>query len=84
MHLSRENGFAVADIADTGIGVADDLPHIFGRFYRAGRVRSRDSGGSGLGLAIGNWIVQAHGGEIRVQSEVAKGSSFRVKSPIYS
>jgi two-component system, OmpR family, heavy metal sensor histidine kinase CusS len=85
VHLSRENGFAVADIADTGIGVAnEDLPHIFDRFYRADRARSRDFGGSGLGLAIGSWIVQAHGGEIHVHSEISKGSSFQVKLPIYS
>ncbi|HVB59115.1 MAG TPA: heavy metal sensor histidine kinase [Candidatus Acidoferrales bacterium] len=85
VHLSREDGFVIADIADTGIGVADeDLPHIFERFYRADRARSRDSGGSGLGLAIGSWIAQAHGGEIRVQSKIAKGSSFQIRLPIYS
>ena len=85
VHLNREDGFAIADITDTGIGVADDdLPHIFDRFYRADRARSRDWGGSGLGLAIGSWIAQAHGGEIRVQSRVSMGSSFQVRLPIYS
>jgi heavy metal sensor kinase len=82
--LNQEDGFAVAAICDTGIGVsAEDLPHIFERFYRADRARTRDSGGSGLGLAIGSWIAQVHGGEIRVQSEPSRGSCFEVRLPLY-
>ncbi|HYL69145.1 MAG TPA: heavy metal sensor histidine kinase [Candidatus Limnocylindria bacterium] len=83
LHLSTDDGFAVTEIRDTGIGIAaEDLPHIFDRFYRADRARSRETGGTGLGLAIGRWIVDAHGGEIRVQSEPAKGSSFQVRLPL--
>lgn len=81
--LSTEDGFAVAEIRDTGIGIAaKDIAHIFDRFYRADRARSRETGGTGLGLAIGHWIAHAHGGEIRVQSEPSKGSSFQVRLPL--
>jgi signal transduction histidine kinase len=83
--LARDDGFAVAEIRDSGIGIApDDMPHIFDRFYRADRARNREPGGAGLGLAIGQWIAQAHGGEIRVESEMAKGSSFKVRLPVRS
>jgi signal transduction histidine kinase len=81
--LSTDDGFAVAEIRDTGIGIAaKDIAHIFDRFYRADRARSRETGGTGLGLAIGHWIAHAHGGEIRVQSEPSKGSSFQVRLPL--
>jgi heavy metal sensor kinase len=85
VQLNSEDGFAVAAIRDTGIGVSsEDLPHIFERFYRADRARTRDSGGSGLGLAIGSWVAQVHGGEIRVQSEPSRGSCFEVRLPLAS
>ena len=81
--LASTDGFAVAEIRDTGIGISsDDMPHIFDRFYRADRARTREPGGAGLGLAIGKWIAHAHGGEIRVASEIAKGSSFEVCIPL--
>jgi heavy metal sensor kinase len=81
--LGADDGFALAEIRDSGIGIsAEDLPHIFDRFYRADRARTRDPGGAGLGLAIGQWIAQAHGGDIHVQSEPAKGTSFQVRIPI--
>ena len=81
--LSSKNGSAVGEVRDTGIGItAEDLPNIFKRFYRADKARSRESGGAGLGLSIGRWIVEAHGGEIEVQSTPQRGSVFRVKLPL--
>ena len=69
-------------VEDTGSGIATEhLPHIFERFYRADRVRDRESGGTGLGLAIAQEIVLAHNGTINVQSEVGKGSVFTVSLP---
>jgi len=83
VRLDSQNGFATASIHDSGIGIAaSDMPHIFERFYRADVARSRDIGGIGLGLAIGNWIAQVHNGEIRVESELAKGSRFEVRLPL--
>jgi signal transduction histidine kinase len=72
-------------VRDTGIGIAaSDLPHVFDRFWRADRVRSRASerGGFGLGLAISQWIVQAHGGTLTVQSRLGRGSVFTVVLPV--
>ncbi|MBL8063447.1 MAG: HAMP domain-containing protein [Anaerolineales bacterium] len=64
-------------VSDTGEGIrAEDLPHIFDGFYRGEKSRSRATGGAGLGLAISRGIVQAHGGDIRVESEVSHGSRF--------
>ena len=72
----------VATVADTGIGIsAADLPHVFERFYRVDRARSRELGGAGLGLAIGRWIAEAHGGTIFAESALDGGSSFRVRLP---
>ena len=71
-------------VEDTGIGIpAADLPHIFERFYRADKVRSREVGGTGLGLSIGRWIASAHGGEIKVESSTA-GSAFIFRLPLVS
>ncbi len=70
-------------ISDTGIGIdAGDIPHIFERFYRADRARSRASGGSGLGLAITHEIIARHSGSVNVESEVGVGSTFIVRLPV--
>lgn len=77
--LERRDGYAVASVSDTGIGIArQDIPLVFDRFWRADKARSREEGGAGLGLSIAKWIVDTHGGSIEVESEIDKGSTFRV------
>jgi len=81
--LTSGPDFAVIEVQDTGIGIgAADLPHIFERFYRADRARSRELGGAGLGLSIARWIAEAHGGSIHVQSTLGAGSVFQVRLPV--
>jgi heavy metal sensor kinase len=83
MHLKAHDDVAEAEILDTGIGIsAEDIPHIFERFYQADRSRSRRQNGSGLGLAIGRWIAQTHGGNISVESKPSEGTSFRIQFPL--
>lgn len=73
-------------VRDTGPGIpAEDLPHIFERFYRAEKSRTRrESTGFGLGLSIANWIVERHGGRIEVNSQERKGTTFAIWLPLYS
>jgi two-component system phosphate regulon sensor histidine kinase PhoR len=67
-------------IADTGRGIAgEDLPHVFERFYKGDKVRTGE--GTGMGLAIAKHIVEAHGGNIRVESEEGRGSTFSFSLP---
>jgi signal transduction histidine kinase len=81
--LSSSDRCAVAEVRDTGIGIAaEDLPHIFERFFRADRARSRETGGAGLGLSIGKWIAEAHGGTISALSKPGEGSVFQVRIPL--
>ena len=76
-------GSAHVSIQDTGIGISkEDIPFIFERFYRGDKVRSRDDGGSGLGLAIAKWIIEKHGGKIRVDSVKGKGTQFHLQLPL--
>jgi two-component system OmpR family sensor kinase len=80
--LTRENGWVRVDVADTGVGIPpDDLPHIFDRFYRVEKTRSRKHGGTGLGLSIARWIADAHGGHIDVESEMGEGTTFTIWLP---
>jgi signal transduction histidine kinase len=70
-------------VADDGPGIAaEDAPYVFERFWRGDRSRSRHGGGSGIGLAIAKHLVEMHGGTIGVESEVGKGSTFRVRLPL--
>jgi heavy metal sensor kinase len=81
--VRSRDSHAEAIIRDTGIGIAaEDLPHIYDRFWRADKVRSRNLGGAGLGLSIALWIVQQHGGEIEARGEIGQGSQFTVRLPM--
>jgi signal transduction histidine kinase len=69
-------------VRDSGEGIrAEDLPHVFERFYRGERSRSRLTGGAGLGLAIARGIIEAHGGAIRVESIPNEGAVFTFTVP---
>jgi two-component system phosphate regulon sensor histidine kinase PhoR len=77
-----EEGRAILSVADQGIGIPPtDLPRIFERFYRADRARSRERGGTGLGLSIVKHIAQLHGGDVRAESELGKGTRVSVLLP---
>jgi len=81
--VHRDDGTAVLEVADNGVGIpAHALPHVFERFYRADKARSRNSGGAGLGLAIVKAICTAHGAEIKVSSQEGHGSRFTVELPL--
>ena len=82
--LEAENGKAVLTVEDTGIGIPEeDVPHIFSRFYRVDKARSREAGGSGLGLSIVHDAVEANGGTIAVERRETVGTRFTVRFPLY-
>jgi heavy metal sensor kinase len=81
--LIRKEENAVLSISDTGMGIsAEHLPFIFDRFYRVDKARTRAEGGTGLGLAIAGSIAKGHGGDIEIESQVGKGSSFHIILPL--
>ncbi len=81
--VHRESGKAVLQVSDNGGGIpAEAVPHVFERFYRVDKARSRASGGAGLGLSIAKAICAAHRAEISVSSQEGRGSCFRVEFPL--
>ena len=81
--LERRDGFVCMTVSDTGEGISEeDLPHIFDRFYRADRSRSRHNGGAGLGLSIVRWVAEAHKGSVTVASIPGRGSTFAIWLPL--
>ena len=76
---------ATLEVIDTGPGIAPQhREHIFDRFYRVDKARSREQGGTGLGLSIARWAVEAHSGHIELESEEGRGSTFRIVLPVSS
>jgi heavy metal sensor kinase len=81
--LRRDGDQAELEVRDTGIGIPPEhVARIFDRFYRVDHGRARAAGGAGLGLSITRWAVEAHGGEISVESRPGEGSCFRVRLPL--
>lgn len=78
-----KGGQAELSVHDTGPGIASEhLPHVFERFYRVDKARSRSEGGVGLGLSICKWIAEAHGGTISIASESGQGTACTVRLPV--
>lgn len=83
MAAAEQGNWVEVSVSDTGEGIPpEDLPNIFERFYRVDKSRARVTGGSGLGLTIAKRLVEAHGGNITVESKLGKGSCFSFTLPI--
>lgn len=83
LSLRRSDGCAEIRVCDEGLGISElHLPHVFDRFYRADPARGRNDGGFGLGLPIARWIVESHGGEIWLESQVGVGTAAVVRLPL--
>lgn len=81
--VAAEEDEAILRVRDTGIGIPEEAQaHLFERFYRVDKARSRGTGGTGLGLSIVEKIVAMHGGYMEVESEVGKGSTFTARFPL--
>ncbi len=79
----KQSNRIIVSIRDTGIGIPkEEIPHLFERFYRVNKERSRKSGGTGLGLSITEWVLTAHNGKIDVKSTLGAGSEFIISFPI--
>ncbi|MBS4538882.1 HAMP domain-containing histidine kinase [Clostridium sp. D2Q-11] len=85
IEIFKENDYGVFQISNTGEGISkEDLPYIFERLYRTDKSRNRDKGGSGLGLSIVKELVNAHNGQVKVNSEIGKKTVFTVYIPLYT
>jgi signal transduction histidine kinase len=83
--LSAADGHALLAVSDTGVGIpGKDIPRIFERFYRVDKGRSRETGGTGLGLSIVKHVAETHDGEVTAKSELTRGSTFRLRIPLFS
>ena len=83
LSVAKHGDYAAIRVADTGCGIApEDIPHIFDRFYRADKARTRVRGGAGLGLPIVRGIAEAHGGDVSVESTPDQGSTFTLLLPL--
>lgn len=81
--LYSDGQYAMIEVSDTGVGIkTEDLPHVFDRFYQSDRARTHTGGGFGLGLSIAKWIVDEHGGDIRVESSPGSGTTFSIMLPL--
>jgi signal transduction histidine kinase len=81
--VTKDEKHAILKIEDDGIGISQkDLPHIFERLYRADESRNAEVEGQGIGLSIVQGIIQAHGGQVRVESSIGNGTVFTVKIPL--
>ena len=83
--LDADHKYFYVKVADSGVGIPDDCKeHVFERFYRVDKARSRDTGGTGLGLAITKSVIQMHKGSIKLYSESGEGTTFTIRIPMKS